>query len=379
MKVLALGFGISDVALAKHCQRAQIPLPKRGYWARQRVGKKTLQIPLGPKPPGMSDRVTIGKEPSGGSHWLASAEEELLRPLPAPPVFHEELSAVAKRLQQQLGKVVVSNNLEHSHPLVFRLLEADKQRREKQRDSAYPSVWDNPIFESAIEQRRLRMINALFCAVEKCGCKPFMRGREGRELSVKVGEQYIRFILDRVKDRTRISHRSGEASHRESGKLKLEIQSFNDKAQVSWQDDGVKKLEKRMSEVAVQLITLGEVHYREQARRHYEWKVQRKAELEREVQHRKVEEERLEKERQIKLQRARVDRLLTEARSLRQANEIRAYVDAVRNANRDSCDAIQKDAIDYWAAWALNQAEQIDPIKSGAWKSKQSEIESIWL
>src|SRR5678815_3977505 len=83
MKVLALSFGISDVALAKHCQRAQIPLPRRGYWARQRAGKKTLQMPLGPRPPGMSDVVTIGRENYWSSRSLAAVEEELLGPLPA--------------------------------------------------------------------------------------------------------------------------------------------------------------------------------------------------------------------------------------------------------------------------------------------------------
>jgi hypothetical protein len=86
-----------------------------------------------------------------------------------------------------------------------------------------------------------------------------------------------------------------------------------------------------------------------------------------------IQQQRLLVIRQIKLQRARVDRLLAEARSSRQANEIRASVDAVRNAYRDCCDSIQNDAIDYWAVWALNQAEQIDPIKSETWKSKQSE------
>jgi len=43
MKVLSTRFGLSDVALKKTCERAGIPTPDRGYWAKKEAGKKTLQ------------------------------------------------------------------------------------------------------------------------------------------------------------------------------------------------------------------------------------------------------------------------------------------------------------------------------------------------
>src|SRR5690554_3451437 len=39
IRVLAQEFGISDVALAKTCRRAEVPVPGRGYWAKKAAGK----------------------------------------------------------------------------------------------------------------------------------------------------------------------------------------------------------------------------------------------------------------------------------------------------------------------------------------------------
>jgi len=40
MQRLAKQFSVSDVALAKSCRRAEIPMPKRGYWANHKPAKK---------------------------------------------------------------------------------------------------------------------------------------------------------------------------------------------------------------------------------------------------------------------------------------------------------------------------------------------------
>ncbi len=42
MRTIAASVGISDVALAKHCKKANIPVPNRGYWARKQAGKTTI-------------------------------------------------------------------------------------------------------------------------------------------------------------------------------------------------------------------------------------------------------------------------------------------------------------------------------------------------
>ena len=43
MTKLAESFGLSDVGLAKICDRHRVPTPPRGYWAKKDAGKKVKQ------------------------------------------------------------------------------------------------------------------------------------------------------------------------------------------------------------------------------------------------------------------------------------------------------------------------------------------------
>jgi hypothetical protein len=74
--------------------------------------------------------------------------------------------------------------------------------------------------------------------------------------------------------------------------------------------------------------------------------------------------EREERERQQQLEQSRVDRLLNEAASLRQAIDIRAYVDAVKSIVARDTTLISAEETERWAKWALEQADRIDPVRS---------------
>lgn len=61
---VAKRIGVSDVALAKLCRRAAIPLPARGYWARVESGQHIGTVPLPPAPAGLPELLRIrGKAP----------------------------------------------------------------------------------------------------------------------------------------------------------------------------------------------------------------------------------------------------------------------------------------------------------------------------
>ena len=65
---VAMRFGISDVGLSKICRRANIPVPKRGYWAKMDAGEYVERLPLGAAPRGASDKVRIrGRPPQIGA------------------------------------------------------------------------------------------------------------------------------------------------------------------------------------------------------------------------------------------------------------------------------------------------------------------------
>jgi hypothetical protein len=46
MLKLAVRFGVSGRGLAKICERARIPVPKPGYWAKIRAGQQIAKVPL---------------------------------------------------------------------------------------------------------------------------------------------------------------------------------------------------------------------------------------------------------------------------------------------------------------------------------------------
>lgn len=92
MRTVAASVGISDVALAKHCKKADIPVPNRGYWARKQAGKPTIQIALPPRFPGAADLIGGSAE---SDHYWRSDWAERLQDLTVPPIptFDEEISS----------------------------------------------------------------------------------------------------------------------------------------------------------------------------------------------------------------------------------------------------------------------------------------------
>lgn len=60
MNTLAQKFGISDVALAKTCRKANIPIPGRGYWAKIAAGRRMKPAPLPELPVPSSNKISIG-------------------------------------------------------------------------------------------------------------------------------------------------------------------------------------------------------------------------------------------------------------------------------------------------------------------------------
>jgi hypothetical protein len=49
MSRLCKAIGISDVAIAKHCRKADVPIPERGYWNKLHAGQKVTRTALPPR------------------------------------------------------------------------------------------------------------------------------------------------------------------------------------------------------------------------------------------------------------------------------------------------------------------------------------------
>jgi hypothetical protein len=62
-----------------------------------------------------------------------------------------------------------------------------------------------------------------------------------------------------------------------------------------------------------------------------------------------------------------------EADALHQVDRIRACVSAVRARIGGAVIPMMSDALDEWAAWALGQADRIDPVVSGSFLARPVE------
>jgi len=365
---LSAEFGVSGPAIAKACAKMCVPVPPRGYLARLSAGKPVVRAELRPRPPGLDDEVDIG----GGRYaryYRQYTVEELLGPLPPEPVFEESLEAIRARVESSVGKISVSKDFDRPHPVVSRLLQQDEERRQKLRESPYLAGFSHyaPRFDSPGERRRLRMLSALLLAAARCNCKSERWDREhGNRVQITVGHQTVTVGLRVVEHRSGAGRAGRPAAHA----LRCEIGPRDDNrpAEQVW-EDGEHPLERQLQEVLVAVIVAGERQHRDSVLRTWRWRVERKAQLEEEIRQRRAEAERRERERLAALEQARIERLLGEAAALERARQIRRYVVEVQDAQRSAEAPIPPDALEAWCAWALAQADQIDPIRNGAYRT----------
>jgi hypothetical protein len=311
----------------------------------------------------MSDVVRIGS--SYHDRYRAPSREEILGPVPDAPTFQEDIDSVERKVRLALGKVRFVKTLDHPHEAIRKLLKADDERRQKQLQSRYPMPWDGPIFESPLEQRRLRILNSILMAVAKAGARPTIRGREGRDISFRVSDQVVGLELDALDSFTRNRRYEPFRPREPRARMRLAILASpgSEKDRWHWEDSETRKIERDIEEVAVRLILAAEIQYRDGRRSSHEWRLTRRAQIIEEDRLATEKAEREERERQKKLEQERVDKLLDEAESLQKAETIRAYVERVRTAASEG--GHDRGALDDWARWALAVANTLDPVRTG--------------
>ncbi|WP_427146127.1 hypothetical protein [Rhizobium leguminosarum] len=364
VKTLAAQHEISDVAFAKTCKQHNIPLPPRGHWAKLEAGKKVYRQPLPERALGMPRDVAFG-----ASKWnyYGSAPRNLIElELTPPQPFVETLGEVRAKLAKRVKKVTVSRDLSLAHPVIRKLLEADIPRREKYLASTYRSLYDAPFFDSPFEQRRLRALNALFLCLEKNDARVASSGKNPKEFCARVGLSDVSISIDDPKAERSSWYGGSDIAKAASNPLVVNInRAANvEELQTTWHDKSDDRVETHLTDIAVNVLVAGEHTCRERENSCYQWLLKYKADIIERANREREEAEKAARERRIKEEKARVDRLLSEAKALREAEEIRAYVASVRKLNKNSVDPVPEDELRNWALWALDQADRIDPVRS---------------
>jgi hypothetical protein len=364
ISTLAPQFGISDVGLAKMCRRERIPIPERGYWAKIQAGKSPSRIPLLPRGPGEIGIVSIGDRGSWRKPEPTTLEE--LEPVPAAPVFQDSLDDVRLVAKKMLGDVVPPKSFKRCHPIVSKLLQEDEQRLEQmKRADSY--LFRRPLFDTKPARRRLLIIKSLFVTLQKAGYGVSLR-QQAEEISVQVGHQHVGMTLIEVRHAPRRGKDTLGVVVQPQQSLRLEITTSIKAPDVvtSWEDTESARLEDRIYDIAVDTIVYGEHQYRSLALYQHTWQVEERTRQEARIRQRLEEETRRNEEERLRKKKERLDRLLVEASNLRQASEVRSYVSAVQGAVSEGRYKMGRQDLEDWSRWALEQADDLDPIKSRA-------------
>jgi len=352
---LAKQFGVSDSAVSKAARKAGIPRPGPGYWQKLRHGKKVKPVPLPQRLPGASNWIHFG------SRWQQDPVTVDEDEIPVEPTYDESFDELHERVVRMVGKVPYPTIARTTHSITKKLLDQDDERRREMEEHGYS--WNKPKFEAQIEKRRLRVLNALFLKMQALRCRPYMgtgKHEDYQEASFQVGDQHIRIKLEAIEHKPRGRHKVMKKPY-----LKFTIQGGgrNGRDEVEWRDEDGVKLETNLTAIVIELIMAGEQQYRDLLQWRYEWSVKEREERIENERLQSLEDERLAREQIESEERARVDLLLSQAESIRKAEIIREFVYDVLN-RKDEIKQSEKE-ISAWADWAREQADKIDPIKTG--------------
>ncbi len=330
MITVAKAMGISDVALAKQCRRANVPVPPRGWWARKAAGKLAKITPLTPSPFVMRNYFpAVEKQAIEAGKSGKTAEEGSV---PLPPVFRD-IAVVKEEMEAAVKPIKVPAVVATPHIIVARLLKQDEGRKAKSLPGGYISEYFGPKFVKPIQQRRLRILSCIFFELERLGCKVSGSTHAGERFSINVGGKwtYILFGIeggssDSLFYRDRRHHKRPEIEQ-----LRFDITDHNSDykpPKCTWRD-GELKLEIQATDIVCGILLSTENDAREHALWKYNYDIEERARKAREAKlaAEKAEADRIAREKFIK--EAQIKRLVESADAFERAARIRRYVTTV--------------------------------------------------
>lgn len=311
--------GVSDVALAKICQKLSVPRPPRGYWARLAHGHAVTKPPL-PKL----------KEESPTEHELA--------PPTRPP-------AATLQSVDRIPTLSVKAHVTRYHQVVAELRSGlrdgwtDQYGRIRSRNGVRISKASFP--------RACRILDTLIRELEKRGVSTTI---DDNGLRAWVAGEGIRLELHEPSTRRTPKERSKYGYPRweyvPSGHLSLSLMSrYLREYRTNWSDGSTKSLDDRLGEVVVVFEQAPALITEAKAKERREQLAWERAELCRRRQ-----------SNVFKHTKARAQTIDAQLQDLWQAAQIRRFVKAVEKAARAPA------ATRRLARWATLYADHLDPL-----------------
>lgn len=352
LRDLAETLGISDVGLRKQLVSYGIPLPPQGYWNKLKAGKAVPRVPQAEaRRPGQLGRVPVDRRfesaipaagPMSSSGPYASAQ------------VPEDLNQLYEQELKSIGTIAVSNTLDRHKPGLASILKSEAKRRGKFAQIGRKD--DAPLLDSPLMQRKMRILSSLFAALARRKHSGDVHDHQGEIYArIQIGDTFMGLDISPLGRPTKQAGTNLPATSR----LALHLMpNFDRRYTKSWFDDEDGKLEEKIASIAASLIVSGEEKLRSELRKTEEREQEQQA--------------RLDKTRREELEKQNLDRLNDLKRSgelLRQAEDIRALVVRIRQAMINGGEEIDPSVLASWERWALGEADKLDPVTSGQFKS----------
>jgi len=337
VKTVAQELGISASSLANACRKHTIPLPSSGHWTKVELGHKIKPTPLIPEP--------------GGKEALQIHIRERLSP---------ELAAVAAEVPP---KVPIPQQLSHALALKTEKLLASGKENDNKLLVPKTGAASHLVVSRQQLPRALRIVNALFLAVEELGYEVSWPKKEGEHLTVNVeGESVVVSMLE-VLDSERHVLTPAEEKHpwmapkwdyKLTGRLRLSIDSlpYSSHARATWADGRIQILENCIGDFIVGLKVAATAI--------------KKSRLEREAWDRRWEEERKKKEEQQRRSeehKRRAEFISGLIENWEEANRVRTFVRALTEAaSQTELPDDKKHEIQQVLDWTTKYADLLDPL-----------------
>lgn len=342
LTTMAKEYGLTDVGLAKICDKLQIPRPPQGYWA-----KKHKQDP----PP-------LPETDGPNLHKFWTEGQETLE----EPEFHDPRThaLIAEELKRK-NKINVKKRLLNPNPLVLATSQGladtlpDQYNRLSRRIDGCLEI---NITREAVP-RTLLILDAIVKALEARGYPvEATKGKSmvtvlGERLTFSIKEKTVRYTPSKSdKEKTRTLYQPNyRYAYKPTGILTLSIETW---PFGFWTDNKKRLIEECINGFIIGLIKTADAIKR---REHEYWKKE-----ERRRKQRENEEARI---RQINAEDARREKLKQSASDWQEAQRIRDFIQAVENKSNRIEPASELAA---WIIWASNYANNLDPL------SKQHKI-----
>jgi hypothetical protein len=341
-------YGVSSVALGKTCQKLSVPVPGRGHWeklAHGHQGAKKPPLPILDNIP-VVYRSPVAKkpQPTDDDPELEKVNQLVASSALAPP------SADSISHPHPLIRTTASRLKYHSHKDEFGMLVPQE-----------PGGLDIRVSSGTLD-RALNIMAQVIAVLERQACNVIISG-EGHTMAVITGVQ-IRFAIEEPVQRVVISKPRvpnptdrwdyDEVVKREpGGKLVLSILACTwgkHEQRTHWRDAKVQRLENMVAEFVAGLMrTAVSLRRQDEERKRQEADRARMA-REREQLRKEIEEE--EK---------KLEHLNECVRAWDHAERMRRYI-AVYTEKIADWPTEKQAASKAWIAWALEQADRMDPL-----------------